>query len=140
MKLLLKLFDKLLTNVLVALLLAFLSFSYLIGKFPPPPEDLRRAVELSKNLFFSVKDQRQMANTPQNPNIDQIVAVQRLSLQRSELVLELNRMMVNLPKSPPSPTAAVHLQRASDHLNQADQALEELNKELQRLTEQAVRQ
>jgi hypothetical protein len=136
MKIMTQILDKLLTSLVTSFLLFFCSFSFMTGKFPPQKADFKKATSLLQQMFSSTQEYNEAnkAMSGHTPNMEQIVQLQRLALRRSEVSLEMTKMMVRFPKGVPSLEMAEKLERATVALNQADQALNDANQDLQKMS------
>lgn len=134
MKVITSILDKLLTSLVTTCVLFFFSFSFMTGKFPPHKSDMKKAFGLMRQMLSSsheYNEANKAMSEMQAPNMEQIVQLQRLALQRSETSLELSKLMVRFPQGVPSQAMADKLNRATQALAQADQALSEANQDIQ---------
>ncbi|MGZ5278525.1 MAG: hypothetical protein ACXWC9_01195 [Pseudobdellovibrionaceae bacterium] len=131
-----KILDKLLTSLITSCLLFFVSFSFITGKFPPQKADMKKAFTLIQQMLSTTQEHNAYAKglEGQPPNLEQIIHLQRLALQRSEVTLELTKIMARFPNGVPSLAIADKLNEASLHLAKSDEALTSVNQDIQKMS------
>ncbi|MEZ0391019.1 MAG: hypothetical protein ACAH59_02310 [Pseudobdellovibrionaceae bacterium] len=137
MEFLSRLFERILTSLLITFLLFFASFSFLTGQFPPRKADLIKTIRLTRDIIFTSKEinqeQKSLAGRP--PNIDQLLKVQRLGLRRTEITVELQNIFQRIPQGVPNPELAEKIQRASNHLTGLESELNSIQATLEKSME-----
>lgn len=130
--------ERALTSILLSLLLAFLSFSYFTGNFPPRKQDLYRAIHLSRQMIMGTPALNQAGQKIQQaqaqgvaPNIEQMAEYQRMALRRTEITVELMKIFKNIKLGSPNMEMGVKLQRISSHLGEAEREMAEITSQLQ---------
>ena len=123
-----KIFEKILTSLVVSILIFVGSFSFMTGRFPPRKDDLIRSFSLLKQMFVSSQDvnakTKEMNAAGGNVSIEQIVEFQRLSLKRAEVTLELTAIFKRINAAGGAdPNVGEALQKIQVDLDAAEKGL-----------------
>lgn len=136
-----KVLERILTSVLLSLIMAFLSFSFFTGKFPPKKDDIFRAIKLSRQMISGTKEFNAAAQDMQAaqqqghpPSLEQMAEFQRLALKRTEVTIELMTIFNRFKTSPPSDQIGEKLQLIASHMGEVEKQMGELNVQLQQAT------
>lgn len=129
----LKVVEKLLFSILSSLVLFIAGFSLMTGKFPPNMNDLKRVIDISKQMYFSNEEYNVLARNYETfePSMEQMAQLQRLSLKRTEAALALSKIMVRFPKGVPSEQLAEKLEKIAFQIDSAGVDLQAVQIEIQ---------
>jgi hypothetical protein len=134
----LKFLDRMLTSIVTSCVIFFFSFSFITGKFPPRKSDMAKAFEMMKTMATTTQDinafNKGMEGQP--PNLEQMVQIQRLALQRSEASLTLSKLMVRFPQGIPNAPIATKINEVYQHLSKSDEAMALIQQEIMKVTAQ----
>ncbi len=136
MKIATQILDRLLTSVVTSCVIFFFSFSFITGKFPPRKADMAKAFDLMKTMATSTQEYNSYNKSleGQPPNLEQLVALQRLALQRSEASLNLSKMMVRFPQGVPNGPIAEKLAQVSEFMTKTDEIMASIQQEIVKTT------
>jgi hypothetical protein len=139
---LIKAIERILFALVSYAILAFLSFSFFTGRFPPKKEDFSRSVRLLQKMYFDAKLAKsqskeigEIQDAGQSPSLEQIAEFQRLSLRRTEVAMELLSIFKQLNlNSHASSEMESKLNQISLQLTAAEKGLGEITTHLQATT------
>lgn len=127
-----KVLEKLLISLLSSIILFIAAFSMMTGKFPPKGSDLVKVVSLMKTMYSSNQEVKAFEKNfaTIEPNLEQMVELQRVSLKRTEAAYALSKIMVRFPKGAPSVPFSDKLNKISYQIEMAAADLEQLRNEV----------
>lgn len=131
--------EKLLTSLLVTLLLAIASFSYMTGHFPPRATDVSRTYHLAKGMLFSTQEHSEKTKSIQSqgqaPSLEQVLELQKLGVKRLELTVEFLRVFKTISAGAPSPEMAQKINTIQEALITAETTMNEVNASIEKMME-----
>jgi hypothetical protein len=125
--------EKILSSLLISFVLMLCSFAYFSGHFPPRKDDLFRSITLVKMMLSTSKDynaKAQAYGNLQTLSLDQMAEMQRLSLRRTEISLELLKIYKRLQFGQIDPVMEQKLIQTKNLLDSADKNLEDVSQQL----------
>lgn len=137
-----KLLEKILVSVLVSIVLAFASFSFMTGHFPPRKADINQAIHLGKQMFSETQefnkanqDLEAQQSGGRTVSMEQMMKLQELGLKRMKTSIELMNILKKFPQGVPNTLIQVKLVSVSGHLDAATKGLLEVQQLLSKTPE-----
>lgn len=130
-----KLFERILTSLVISACLFVASFSFLTGNFPPKKADFIRSFSLVKQMVGSQGEFNEKGKALQalggQVSLEQLAEFQKLSLRRTEIGIELMKIFERIKLSGMDPEIESKLQRVTDNLSLVEKDLGEITAQLQ---------
>lgn len=134
-----KLFERILTSVVISACIFVASFSYMTGKFPPKKADLMKSFSLMKQMVGSQSEfgqkSKELAITGGAVSLEQLADFQKLSLRRTEMGIELMKIFEKIKLSGMDPELEVKLNRINQNLALVEKDLNEVTESLQQASQ-----
>ncbi len=132
MEIVYKVLEKLLISLLSSLVLFIAAFSMMTGKFPPKGSDLVKVAGHMKTMYTANQEVKMFEKNyaTVEPNLEQMVELQRISLKRTEAAFALSKIMVRFPQGAHSVPFADKINKISYQLEIAASDLEQLRNEV----------
>ncbi len=134
MKLLTRLFERILFSLFMSLILFLASYSLMTGKFPPKIDEMKKSFSLLRGLATGAgsfnamnQDLAKMQSSGQQPSLEQIEQFQTIALERTRMAAELMKTFNLMKNQPQNPEVQAKIQKINENFKILDKDIEELN-------------